>query len=193
MLAPMRGIVFVAAGFGLAVACGGTVGGDVVPDGGAGTGGIAGFGGSGGGFGGFSAFGGVGGGGFGGGVTDSGFGGSGGYVDPGCPDAAPPPPMKECEPFATPTGCPTGEACYPFVQYPAKKCDQEVYGTFCAPAGSGKQGDPCGGNLCAANHVCVITGVGTQCVQMCPLTGEDGCPPGLFCVPIDVQGFGGCF
>ncbi len=193
MLPAMRLVAPLAAGFGLAIACGGSVGGDLTKDGGSG-GGISGSGGSTAGTGGWAAFGGTGGTGFGGvGGKDAGLGGSGGYVDPGCPDAAPPPPMKECDPFAKPTGCPGGEACYPFVQYPQKKCDQEIFGTFCAPGGTGKQGDPCGGSLCAGGHVCVITGVGTQCVQLCPLTGEDGCPAGLFCVPIDVEGFGGCF
>ena len=85
------------------------------------------------------------------------------------------------------------EGCYPYVQYPSGKCDKEQFGTFCAPGGTGKQGDPCGGSLCASNFVCVITGVGTQCVQLCPLVGDDKCPNGLFCVPIDVEGYGGCF
>ena len=183
----------------LVTACGGSVGGDgsgggTSFGGSAGTGATSsgGFGGSTGGFGGST--GGFGGstGGFGG--STGGTGGTGGYVDPGCPDAGPPPPpLNQCDPFGSPTGCDLGEGCYPYVQYPSGKCDKEQYGTYCAPAGSGKQGDPCGGELCAANHVCVITGVGTQCVQLCPLVGADNCPSGLFCVPIDVEGYGGCF
>ncbi len=186
----------------LATACGGSVG----SDGTGGTHGVGGFGGSGG-FGGTSGFGGTGGtgatggfggtgatGGFGGTGGTGGSGGTGGYIDPGCPDAGPPPPpLNECDPFASPTGCAAGEGCYPYVQYPSGKCDKEQFGTFCAPGGTGKQGDPCGGSLCASNFVCVITGVGTQCVQLCPLVGDDKCPPGLFCVPIDVEGYGGCF
>jgi hypothetical protein len=124
--------------------------------------------------------------------SDAGAGGSAGFVDPGCPDAAPPPPDYQCQPFENPTGCPFGEACYPWVDYPTGPCDHEEFGTICAPAGIGGQGDPCTG-LCAAGHVCVITGQGTQCVQLCQLIGEDNCPAGLFCVPIDVEGFGGCF
>ncbi len=175
----------------MALACGGSVGGDGTGDAGlGGSGGLIGIGGggTGGGFGGFAAFGGSGGG-SGGLVT----GGTGGYVDPGCPDAAPPPKIEECDPFANPTGCGPGEGCYPFVQYPQQKCDKEQFGTICAPAGSGKQGEPCGGELCAAGFVCVVTGVGTQCVKICKLSGASSCPPGLFCVPVDVEGIGGCF
>jgi hypothetical protein len=122
--------------------------------------------------------------------NDAGAGGSAGF--PTCPDASPPPPDYQCDPFATPTGCGVGEACYPWVDYPTGPCDFEEFGTICTAAGIGQQGEPCSG-LCAANHVCVITGQGTQCVQLCPLVGEDKCPNGLFCVPIDVEGFGGCF
>ena len=156
------------AGVLVAAACGGTVAGDRDGTGGASTGG-AGTGGTG------------------------GFGGSGGtYVDPGCPDAAPPPPIKECDLFGANT-CPPGESCYPFVQYPSKKCEQEVFGSVCAPTGKGTQGDPCGPEYCAGGHVCVVTGQGTECVKVCDLFGAAKCPPGLFCVPIDVEGVGGCY
>lgn len=116
-----------------------------------------------------------------------------GYVDPGCPDADPPQPDLQCDPWAADTGCGPGEGCYPYVIYPGSVCQQETYGTYCIPAGIGQQGDPCGGEACAAGFVCVITGQGNQCVQMCQLQGADGCPPGLFCLPVDVEGFGGCF
>jgi hypothetical protein len=119
-------------------------------------------------------------------------GGSAGYVDPGCPDASPPPPDYQCNPFDTPTGCGPGEGCYPWVVYPTGPCDFEDYGTSCAPAGVGQQGDPCTG-ACAPFHVCVITGQGTQCIQMCKLDGPNLCPAGLICVPVDVEGIGGCW
>ena len=115
------------------------------------------------------------------------------YVEPECPDAAPPPQIRECEPFENPTGCGPGEGCYPFVDYPTEPCEQKRYGTYCAYAGTGTQGDACGqGTFCAANHVCVISDLGTHCVQMCPLEGDDGCPEGLICGYVDVEGIGGC-
>jgi hypothetical protein len=193
--------LWLAGGVSIAVACGGAVetthegaGGDA-GGGAGGSGGVGATGGSGG-SGATGASGGTGGsGGSGGSPVDSGADAEpDNYVDPGCPDAEPPPVMRECEPFQTPTGCFSGEGCYPFVQYPTEPCGQEQYGTYCAWAGSATQGEPCGGaTQCAANHVCVITGQGTQCVQLCPLVGDDGCPPGLFCVPVDVEGIGGCF
>ena len=84
--------------------------------------------------------------------------------------------------------------CYPFVEYPTGPCDTENYGTVCLAQGSSKQGEPCGSaGQCASGFVCVITGQGTQCVELCELGHPGQCPPGLFCLPIDVEGFGGCF
>ena len=116
------------------------------------------------------------------------------YVDPGCKDEPPPIQDFTCDPYAQFNGdCLPGEGCYIYVQYPTVPCGQEVYGSYCAPAGTGQQGSPCGGGQdCSPAHVCVITGSGTQCVELCPLTGQDGCPSGLVCEPIDVEGFGGC-
>jgi hypothetical protein len=116
------------------------------------------------------------------------------YVDPGCPNQPPPATDFQCDPYAQFNGdCAPGDACYIYVQYPSMPCGQEIYGSFCYPAGSGQQGDSCNGGLdCAAGHVCVITGSGTQCVKLCKLSGNAGCPPGLVCEPIDVEGFGGC-
>ncbi len=116
------------------------------------------------------------------------------YIDPGCTDQ--PPPIKDftCDPYDQFNGdCTVGDGCYIYVDYPSTPCGQEVYGSFCAPAGTGTQGAACGGAQgCAPAHVCVITGSGTQCVELCPLSGLDGCPSGLVCEPIDVEGFGGC-
>jgi hypothetical protein len=116
------------------------------------------------------------------------------YVDPGCPSNPPPIEDFSCNPHdQLNSGCFPGEGCYIYVQYPSEPCGQEIYGAFCAPAGFGVQGDPCGGGLdCAAGFVCVVTGSGNQCVKLCPLQGDDKCPPGLVCEPIDVEGFGGC-
>jgi hypothetical protein len=188
-----------AVGLGLAFAgaCGGSVGGDLSPGGDANVGGSGGFG-----AGGTGSLGGF----FGGGTggkdagkdakqdSTAGFGGTGGFIDEGCPDAEPPPPQKECDPFEKPsTTCGFGTACYPYVIYPQHKCEFEIYGTLCAPVGTGKQGDPCLSENCDEGFVCVLTGQGTECVQLCQLTGEDLCPNGLFCLPIDVEGFGGCY
>jgi len=118
------------------------------------------------------------------------------YDEPECPDAAPPPIERWCDPFEPHADCPAGEACYPFVEYPDPNddCAQERYGTICAPEGYGVQGTPCEAGDCAAGYICVLTGQGTQCLQMCDTFGENTCPPGLFCGQIDIQpGLGGCY
>jgi hypothetical protein len=116
------------------------------------------------------------------------------YVDPGCPDAGPPLTNYQCDPYHQGNGdCFPGEGCFIFVDYPNEPCGQEVYGALCAPAGPGTQGDACGGATdCGGGFVCVVSGSGNQCVKLCKLSGEDGCPTGLVCEPIDVEGFGGC-
>ena len=117
------------------------------------------------------------------------------YVAPECPDAPPPPLDEECELFVK-DSCPTGLACFPFVEYPAPgdDCAQERYGTQCRIAGSRLQGEPCGGGDCAAGHICVLTGEGTICVQLCATDGSGTCPPGLLCEAVDIQpGVGGCY
>lgn len=181
----------------LASACGGSVGDEPEVDGGSGgTAGVLATGGSGGVTGGSGGTGGTGGTG-GKPIKDAGKdaphdAGEDRWVDPPCPDAAKPPPDYQCDPFATVSGCAAGEGCYPYVNYPSGRCDFEQFGTVCAPAGSGTQGEPCSGS-CAARFVCVRTGDGDQCVEMCVPGGADTCPRGLFCLPVDVDGIGGCF
>jgi hypothetical protein len=117
------------------------------------------------------------------------------YVDPGCPDAGPPMMLFDCDPYHQGNGaCPPGDGCYIFANPPETVCGQETYGATCAPQGTGTQGDPCGSGPggCAAGFTCVVTGAGTQCVLLCELQGAMGCPNGLVCQTIDVQGFGGC-
>jgi hypothetical protein len=111
------------------------------------------------------------------------------YVDPGCPDAGPPITSYECDPYDD--NCGEGKGCYPFVQYPTEPCAQEVYGATCIFVGNGGQGDPCGGG-CKASHICVISGQGTQCVQMCDLGEPNPCKDGLVCAAVDIPGIGGC-
>lgn len=116
------------------------------------------------------------------------------YTEPVCPTKPPPIQDYQCDPYHQGNGdCASGEGCYIYVQYPSDPCGQETYGALCMMAGSGQQGDPCqGAQSCGAGLACVVTGSGTQCVQLCPLTGPSGCMSGLVCEPIDVEGFGGC-
>ncbi|WP_437719190.1 hypothetical protein WMF45_23965 [Sorangium sp. So ce448] len=116
------------------------------------------------------------------------------YEDPGCPDTGPPITDFACDPYDQSSDfCAPGEGCFIYVQYPDEPCGQEIYGAYCAPAGPGRQGDPCsGGSQCGAGFACVVTGSGTQCVELCALSGDDNCDPGFVCEPIDVAGMGGC-
>lgn len=114
------------------------------------------------------------------------------FVDPGCPDAGPPKTEYECD--LSPNvdeSCGPGYACYPFVNYPEDPCEQEIYGSSCVAEGTGQQGDFCDAG-CAKNHICVITGQGTQCVEMCDLTKPNPCSDGLVCESVDIPGIGGC-
>lgn len=115
-----------------------------------------------------------------------------GFVDPHCPDAAPPTVDNTCDVFEQ--NCQAGEACYPFDVPPKKACQSEVYGTFCAEVGSGTQGSACdNGAGCGTGFVCLITGANTSCAKMCDLGGTDhGCPDGFVCEPIDIPGFAAC-
>jgi hypothetical protein len=116
------------------------------------------------------------------------------YTEPTCPSKPPPIQDYQCDPYHQGNGdCQSSEGCYIFVDYPSDPCGQETYGSLCMPAGAGQQGDPCqGAQSCGPGLVCVVTGSGTQCVELCSLTGPSGCPSGLVCEPIDVEGFGGC-
>lgn len=118
------------------------------------------------------------------------------FVEPTCPDTPRPPPTVECDAFAPQgaSGCPKGQGCFPFVQYPDGACDSEQYGAMCAPAGTGTQGTACdGATSCSAGFACVISGSGTQCVKLCELTKSGTCPDGFVCEPVDVPGYGACF
>lgn len=115
------------------------------------------------------------------------------FMDPGCPDVQRMPGPNECDPFAPVSECDAGERCVPTVEYP-DDCGTERFGTVCAVAGPGIQGDDCEVESCAARHVCVTTGQGSQCVQLCTRSpGGDDCPAGLVCEPLDVDGYYVCF
>jgi hypothetical protein len=116
------------------------------------------------------------------------------FEEPGCPPVEVRPPINECDPLSPTSGCADGESCFPYVEYPSGPCDVERFGTFCVVAGPGTQGESCSREACAADHICVSTGRGTQCARLCSLGEEapDVCAPGLLCLPIDIEGFGGC-
>lgn len=132
-----------------------------------------------------------------GGETEIGTGGAEPYVEPDCPDEPAPPAYHECdalEPFAD---CPAGEGCYAYLDYPSGEgCGQPAFGTVCAPASTGVQGDFCGdgGNYCAPGYLCVVGATGgKRCGQTCEPVADHNCPAGLICGETDVQGYGVCF
>lgn len=118
------------------------------------------------------------------------------FVDPGCPDAEPPPPELECDPLATPTGCDSGLACYPFIERPGGEgCDFEQFGATCLPPGSVQVGERCGGDFgwCDAGLLCVVGALsGARCLKLCDPYGPNTCSAGLICAPVDVEGYGVC-
>lgn len=130
------------------------------------------------------------------GVVDAGFDH---YVDPGCPDAAAPPGIVECDPLAPISGCAPGYGCYPYVEHPfGSGCGQQTYGALCLSPGIGQQGAPCSsdspiGDHCAPGYVCVI-GIlpGKRCAKLCPLGTPDVCPDGMICGDLDIEGYGVC-
>lgn len=115
------------------------------------------------------------------------------YVEPDCGDVPEPITRYECDPF-DPSSCGEGASCEGYVAYPSDRCDPETYITYCSIAGTGTQGDPCGGldEGCAAGFWCLITGAGTTCARTCDLAAADPCDDGMICVSTDVSGVGAC-
>jgi hypothetical protein len=134
----------------------------------------------------------------------SGKGGTGGtagtdeppFVDPGCPDAAAPEGFVECDVFGVGADCPVGFGCYPYISHPfGDGCDQQSFGSVCAPSGSGTQGSFCdgGAEYCAPGYLCVVGAqAGKRCMRICPLDGSAQCAPGLICGQTDAHGVGVC-
>ena len=116
------------------------------------------------------------------------------YVEPTCPPVEEQPELQlECSPFGESTGCAEWEGCYPMAIYPTDPCTPEIFGSECRPAGSGAQGEPCGGDSdCQSRHACVVSSFGTACAALCPRNAVQPCPAGLICAAIDVDGFGVC-
>lgn len=113
------------------------------------------------------------------------------YKDPLCAPAVKVQGVRECDVFTGQGSCGPGAKCTPYVQY-AMDCQTEEIGTRCVAAGSGVQGDDCANDLCAASFVCVSSGVGLECAQLCHNGQFDDCPPGLLCGELDVDGFFVC-
>ncbi len=114
------------------------------------------------------------------------------YVDPGCAQTQKTIAPYECAPYPALGACGPGARCSPYVTY-ADKCQSEIIGTRCEPAGNGVQGDDCTTALCADGYECVSAGSGFACARLCVLQGDkDDCPPGLICGPLDVEGFFVC-
>jgi hypothetical protein len=113
------------------------------------------------------------------------------YKDPGCKPAVKVQGVRECDVFTEQAACGPGAKCTPYVQY-AMDCQTEEIGTRCVAAGSGVQGDDCATDLCAPSFVCVSSGVGLECAQLCHNGQFDDCPPGLLCGELDVDGFFVC-
>ncbi|HEX6273469.1 MAG TPA: hypothetical protein VFZ53_10520 [Polyangiaceae bacterium] len=134
-----------------------------------------------------------------GGTSGTSTGGSAGEppdTDPGCPDIPAPPGRYECDVFGSPSGCESGEGCYPTIEHPfGTGCDQQVHGSRCAYAGTGVQGEFCpGGTLdCAPGFICIVGAQsGSRCMRMCAIDGSMPCPSGLFCGETDAFGVGVC-
>ena len=118
---------------------------------------------------------------------------AGPFVEPTCPN--PPPPIKDlaCD-IVTQTGCPAGDGCYGYIEYPTGYCDPETYISFCAPAGTRVQGEICGGqeDFCAPGFSCVVSGAGTVCAKHCTFENGTPCPEGKVCEPTDFKDIGVC-
>jgi hypothetical protein len=115
------------------------------------------------------------------------------FNDPSCGDAAPPPFDTKCDVFGQ-TGCPSGQACYLYIDPPRGRCDQERYGGECRSVGTGTQGVACGGlTSCAPGFACMVTGAGTLCTRLCHVGRSGECAMGEVCETTDVAGLGVCF
>lgn len=114
------------------------------------------------------------------------------FEEPGCPEPAERLQRIACERDVE-DACPAGQGCFPFVNYPANPCEPETFGTRCEPVGDAVQGQSCVRRNCADGFLCVSTGGGTQCAQICELPGPNTCAAGLICGSVDIEGFGVCF
>ncbi len=115
------------------------------------------------------------------------------FDDPGCPETVEPVVVDTCSPFETESSCFGDWSCFPYVEYPSAPCEPERFGTRCEPTGPGRQGDDCRVESCGAGFLCVASGQGTVCAELCALPGPNTCAPGLICGSVDIRGYGVCF
>ena len=99
----------------------------------------------------------------------------------------------ECDALAG-AGCPAGEGCYAFIEYPPVRCGSETYRARCFPVGAVAPGMFCRtGTECVAGAGCFVTGAMNRCLRLCRLDGaEPRCPRGTVCEPTDLPDFGAC-
>lgn len=119
------------------------------------------------------------------------------YDEERCPDAVQRVERVECDPLAETdpdrsSDCPEFQGCYPYVHYPSAPCEPETFGTRCDVAGTGLQGESCSFARCAPGYLCVVTGRGLQCAELCRLPGINTCAGGFICGSLDIDGFGVC-
>jgi hypothetical protein len=115
------------------------------------------------------------------------------FDDPGCPRVVEPIEQHDCDPLLPTQGCNSGRECFPYVDYPSGPCEPEIFGSRCELPGPGVQGDWCDFVGCRGGFLCVASGRGTVCAQLCALPGENTCAPGLICGSVDIKGYGVCF
>jgi hypothetical protein len=116
------------------------------------------------------------------------------FVETTCPNVAPPSIPWECDPFGDGSDCDFGEGCFPVTVNASRVCESESYRVTCLPAGLGEQWAPCEFLTdCAPGFTCVVTGQGTECLQMCDPAAPSACPHGLFCDGVDLHGIGICY
>ncbi|MEZ4393879.1 MAG: hypothetical protein R3A48_22630 [Polyangiales bacterium] len=116
------------------------------------------------------------------------------FREDACPGPRPAPMRAyECDTFAQ-TGCPAGEGCYAFIEYPSERCGSETYRARCFAAGSTAAGRFCqSGSECAPGSGCFVTGAMNRCLRLCRLDGAgEPCPRGSVCEPTDLPDFGAC-
>ena len=112
-----------------------------------------------------------------------------------CPgDAAAGERMYNCDPFNPTVGCPDGQACYPYIEYPMGVCGHEIYHADCTPVGSTPIDGFCNTGIeCGPGLTCFVTGSGNRCLALCRIDGSPPqCPRGRVCEPTDDPDFGAC-